>query len=309
MTDVTDLDATPIEPTHKVAEDLLPLLTPTDTLTNLPGNPRRGDVDAIATSMDRFGMNQAILYAANDEGELIVYAGNHRLLAAIQLGWTHVAAINASHMTREELNAYALADNRTGDLGTYDEVELLAFIDLVNSSPVEIEATGYGYADIEAIRDGVKPSDHATAHNYTRKIKSPIYEPKLEEPPPITELVNTDKTDALMHDIQAAFDKGAIDDELYGFLAAAATRHNRFSFERIAEFYAHADADVQQLMEESALVIIDFEQAIELNYVKLTRKLDEEHQRQYHGVDPDPDVIAPLEMEDGRTFEADEVGA
>jgi hypothetical protein len=33
-------------------------------------------------------------------------------------------------------------------------------------------------------------------------------------------------------------------------LLLAATRHIRFDFEQIAEFYAHADIDLQQLMEE-----------------------------------------------------------
>jgi hypothetical protein len=56
-------------------------------------------------------------------------------------------------------------------------------------------------------------------------------------------------------------------------LLLAATRHIRFDFEQIAEFYAHADPDTQQLMEESALVIIDFDKAISGGYVKLSQAM------------------------------------
>jgi hypothetical protein len=46
-----------------------------------------------------------------------------------------------------------------------------------------------------------------------------------------------------------------------------------FNYEKIAEFYAHQDEDVQDLMRQSALVIVDFDQAIENGYVKLTKAL------------------------------------
>ena len=48
-----------------------------------------------------------------------------------------------------------------------------------------------------------------------------------------------------------------------------------FNYRNIAEYYAHADVDVQELMEDSALVIIDYNKAIELGYVKLSRSVAE----------------------------------
>lgn len=57
------------------------------------------------------------------------------------------------------------------------------------------------------------------------------------------------------------------------FLRLAAYRHVRFDFESIAEFYAHADQDLQRLMENSALVIIDFDRAIENGFVAMTQSL------------------------------------
>ena len=61
---------------------------------------------------------------------------------------------------------------------------------------------------------------------------------------------------------------------MHKFLSSAAERHTKFNFDQIAEFYAHADAEVQTLFEDSCLVIIDFSKAIELGFVKLTAAID-----------------------------------
>ena len=61
--------------------------------------------------------------------------------------------------------------------------------------------------------------------------------------------------------------------DVEAFLLKAAERHTVFHFRRIADFYAASDAKVQRLMERSALVIIDFDQAIEFGFVKLTKAL------------------------------------
>ena len=53
----------------------------------------------------------------------------------------------------------------------------------------------------------------------------------------------------------------------------AATRHLVFNYARIADYYAHASKDVQKLMEQSALVIIDLDDAIANGYVKLSENI------------------------------------
>lgn len=57
------------------------------------------------------------------------------------------------------------------------------------------------------------------------------------------------------------------------FLRLAATRHIVFNYERIADYYASASKEMQDLMEQSALVIIDFDRAIELGFVQLNDKM------------------------------------
>jgi len=97
---------------------------------------------------------------------------------------------------------------------------------------------------------------------YTNAIVVPIYEPKGEKPS-IVELYDETKTSNL----NSRIDASSLSDEEKRFLKAAATRHTVFDYRNIANYYAHSDAETQALMEESALVIIDFDKAIELGYV------------------------------------------
>ncbi len=113
----------------KIAAGLDALRVPIDSLTLDARNPRQGDVAAVARSLDRFGQRKPIVFKV-DGDERVVIAGNHTVLAARDtLGWTEIAAVDASDLTDEEARAYALADNRTSDLATYDPgvlAELLA---------------------------------------------------------------------------------------------------------------------------------------------------------------------------------------
>jgi hypothetical protein len=69
-----------------------------------------------------------------------------------------------------------------------------------------------------------------------------------------------------------------INDYLEGikeFLRMSATRHLSFDYKMIAEFYAHQPKEVQDLFEKSALVIIDFNKAIENGFVKMSQRLSD----------------------------------
>ncbi len=72
-----------------ISEDLEPLATPIADLRELPGNPRVGDVGAVARSLDQFGQRKPIV--ALRDGTII--AGNHTWKAANQLGWEKIAVV------------------------------------------------------------------------------------------------------------------------------------------------------------------------------------------------------------------------
>lgn len=106
--------------------------------------------------------------------------------------------------------------------------------------------------------------DGGLSDEYSRKIEAPIYEVTGDKPA-VDELLDESKTEELRAEIMDA----DIPDDIRRFLLAAAERHTVFRFASIAEFYAHSDAHVQRLMERSALVIVDFDRAIEEGFAKL----------------------------------------
>ena len=131
------------------------MATPIGLFKALPGNPRRGNVQAVVKSYEKFGQRKPIVARRETDGTLIVISGNHQLLAAISLGWTHIAAsIVDEDVTVSE--AFALADNRTADLGTYDDKALAEMLERVAVDDSMLDATGYDLADLEKLL-GIEP--------------------------------------------------------------------------------------------------------------------------------------------------------
>jgi len=111
---------------------------------------------------------------------------------------------------------------------------------------------------------------------YTTKIESPIYEPKNQKPH-ILELYDNQKTRRLIREI----DQSNLPTEEKMFLVDAARRHTIFNYEKIADYYANASQEMQSFMEKSALVIIDFEKAIEYGYVKMCDDIRTQYLEEY----------------------------
>lgn len=130
-----------------IAPDLLTLARPIDSLHLLPGNPRKGDVEAVARSLQTFGQRKPI--TALPDGT--VTAGNHTLLAARSLGWTEIA-VSVTDDDEATAKAWALADNRTAEMGTYDDQLLADLIgEVAELDPALLAATGWTDADLQAL--------------------------------------------------------------------------------------------------------------------------------------------------------------
>jgi len=114
--------------------------------------------------------------------------------------------------------------------------------------------------------------DDTSEKKYTSKIKAPIYEPKNKKPH-LLELLDQSKAKRLINEIKQA----NIPEDEKLFLIEAAKRHNVFNYSRIADYYAHSSKEVQHLMERSALVIIDFDKAIQYGYTKLSNEVSQEY--------------------------------
>lgn len=254
-----------------------------DELQQLPGNPNRGDRDSLESSVGEFGWIDGIVV---HDG--VVVAGNHRLEQAAARGETGLPGYDLTAVVPDlpaaRRMAMALAHNYTTRAGSNDG-ELLAEaltgiavedIDLADVAGYN-DLSGGEYAALAAAAEAAGlplplSADPPPPENYTRRIESPVYEPTGDRPP-LGELFETDQRDRLVAGITEYETAGRIPADVAEFLRAAAERHVRFRFDRIAEYYAHAESDTQQLIEDSALVIIDFDRAIELGYVKLTEQL------------------------------------
>lgn len=111
---------------------------------------------------------------------------------------------------------------------------------------------------------------------YSKKIEAPVYEPRHDKPH-LLALYDTTKTKALIREIDAS----ALPEDEKAFLRSAAQRHTVFHYEYIADYYAHASAEMQRLMEASALVIIDFDKAIEQGFVRLCEEIRGQFMEEY----------------------------
>lgn len=106
---------------------------------------------------------------------------------------------------------------------------------------------------------------------YTTKVETPIYEP-CGKRPHILELVDSEKCKRLIREIE----KANIEDFEKKFLIEAAHRHSVFNYSKIADYYAHASQEMQNLMEKSALVIIDYDKSIEYGFTHLQEEIKKE---------------------------------
>lgn len=143
--------------------------------------------------------------------------------------------------------------------GDYDDKSLKDF--LASIAEPDYETIRYDELDINGIVDDFEMPDETKS--YTNKIQVPAYEPKREKAPEFSEMVDEEKTRGLIEEI----DRTGMPEEVKQFLRLGAYRHLKFNYKNIAEYYAHADKDVQELMEKSALIIIDFNKALENGYV------------------------------------------
>lgn len=242
-------------------------IRPLASITQYARNPRRNQsaVATVKASLKEYGWQQPIVVDA----EGVIIAGHTRYLAALELGWTDAPVQVAEGLTPAQVKAYRIMDNRSHERAEWD-MDLLALeMEDLKELEIGLELTGFGDEDLAGIFDNDNKAPQAdNVNNYSRKIEPPIYTPKGDKPDE-SELFDITKTTQLISEINRA----NLPDEISAFLKHAAHRHTQFRFDRIAEYYCHSSADVQDLMERSALIIIDFNKSIEYGFVKLSEKL------------------------------------
>ena len=161
------------------------------------------------------------------------------------------------------------------DLSEEEERLVLAVLDPIGamadrSQERLLELIGEVTVGDEGLARMLERLSHDYGRTYSTDVKVPRYEPTGERPA-VEALFDEERAAKLRRAILDA----RLPDDVTRFLLAGANRHVRFNYAAIAEFYAHAPAEVQRLMEDSALVIIDFGDAIRNGYVSFTETIAE----------------------------------
>jgi hypothetical protein len=222
-------------------------------------------IGQIAASIKEWGWTTPVL--VDEAGSII--AGHGRTLAAQRLKMTEVPVMVASGWSDAKKRAYIIADNKLALNAGWDESMLELELGELKDLGFNLELTGFSKDDIASLVPADQDDTGEFESKYTKKIDAPIYQP-TGDCPEITDLYDQTKYLQLVEQINK---ENTLFYDLKEFLLAAASRHIRFDFEQIAELYAHASPEIQQLMEDSALVIIDFDKAISGGYVKLSQAM------------------------------------
>ena len=217
-------------------------------------NPRKigkGQLDKLKKSIQQFPEMLELRPLVIDENN-VVLGGNMRLKALQELGVTEVPIKRVENFTEDQKKEFIIKDNI--GYGEWD----FDVLDINWNKELLLE---WGLDFIGEEQDDEK---------YTRKIEAPTYSPS-NEVPEINSLIDSKKKQEMIIKIQ----NSDITYEEKVFLSTATNRHLVFDYSKIADYYSHASKEMQELMEESALIIIDYNKAIENGYVKLSKNLAE----------------------------------
>ena len=123
----------------------------TKELIPYSNNPRNNEsaVDAVAASIKEFGFKVPIII---DKDNVIV-AGHTRLKAALKIGLEKVPCIKADDLTPEQLKAFRLADNKVGELATWDFDKLEEELTELDALDLDFEMSDFGF-DVSENRGG-----------------------------------------------------------------------------------------------------------------------------------------------------------
>lgn len=231
--------------------------------------------DALRGVLAEVGMADAVIARELEDGSLMLIDGHLRTetigdqpipVLVLDVNEEEADKILA---TFDPLSAMANSNlDKLQSLASTIDFSSEAVRSLLNQSliqPVSLESLMSSDEDADG-EDGEEAGDKENP--YTDKTKVPPYEitgPK----PAMSDIYDDAKCRKLLADIESS----NIPEDEKRFLRAAAYRHAVFNFQEIANYYAHSDQKIQQLFEDSALVIVDLDKAIESGWTRLASAL------------------------------------
>jgi len=219
-------------------------------------NPRTIDntrLDKLVNSVKNFPEMREVREIVVNK-DMVILGGNMRYQAMLKAG-IEQAPIKIVDWPEEKQKEFIIKDNIESGEWNYDT--------LANEWDTK-QLTEWGL-DTDFITDDEDQT-------YTKKLGDIHYEPS-DTKPNINELYDRTKADELLQSIENAKADGKIPDDVYLFLQLSANRHIIFDYAKIADFYTHTTDEAKKLFEQSALVLIDYNNAINNGYVELSQKI------------------------------------
>ena len=169
-------------------------------------NPRINDeaVKYVANSIKEFGFKNPIIIDKNN----VIVAGHTRLKACKKLEITKAPCIRADDLTENQIKAFRLADNKLGEIATWDFNSLaveLANIENINMSnfnfePLDISPDDFGNSFV--LPDGEKPEICTMTFTVHEKQKELIeYAMSLVKDEDIETFGNTNKNGNALYEV------------------------------------------------------------------------------------------------------------
>jgi hypothetical protein len=217
--------------------------------------------DLIRKSLEECGTGRSIVI--DNEDEIIAGNGVYEQAQALNI------PIKIVETDGSELVVVKRTDLQTND----DKRRKLAVMDNSTSdtSEFDLQLLSEDFENYMLEEMGIDvPEVEVEEEVYTTKVNIPQYEIEGTDVT-VNELYDDSKQKNLLEEIE----NSNLSDNEKEFLKCASYRHIVFDYRNIAEFYAKASPECQRLMENSALIIIDYDDAIKNGYTTLSAKVQE----------------------------------
>ena len=257
-------------------------------LYGLPKNPRwirDARYEALKKSIEdapeMLGLREILVYPLADlpghENKYVIIGGNMRFRACLELGYKEIPCkVIPLETPVKKLREYVIKDNENFGQNDWEALANDWDAEELGDFGLELDYLAAGGGDDWDNLDDPDAGARGEGGNgeggdpdkYSRKIQPPTYEITGEEPD-IDECVDMAGVRRLLAEIDAS----SVSEEQKEMLRICAYRHAVIHFDKMAEYYAHQKAEMQDLMENNALVIIDYDKALERGFVNLTSRL------------------------------------
>lgn len=109
----------------------------------------RRQIDKLSRNIDKFGFLVPVIVDVNN----VLVTGHGRIEAARKLGLDRVPVVRATHLSPEDIRAFAIADNRLAELSEWDRDVLKSELGFLIGANIEfdMESTAFEMPEIEVI--------------------------------------------------------------------------------------------------------------------------------------------------------------